>query len=211
MTLVSDVCSKESLEQAMSKIILHYGGLDIFIPNAGVAAVGEIADLEESTWRRLVEINQTGAFLSTQIAAKTLQKQGIGGSIILISSKNVPAPGAAFAAYSSSKAGAHQLARVAALELASHNIRVNMICPDAIFHHGERSSGLWETVGPDRAKAKGFSEEELESHYQNRNLLQTQVTATDVGRAVVFFATQQTPTTGAWLPVDGGLPEAFPR
>jgi enoyl-[acyl-carrier-protein] reductase (NADH) len=60
-------------------------------------------------------------------------------------------------------------------------------------------------------KARGLDEAGLEAYYQNRNLLKARVTATHVANAVLFFATRQTPTTGATIPVDGGLPDATPR
>ena len=121
------------------------------------------------------------------------------------------APGAGFGAYSATKAAAHQLARIASLEMASIGVRVNMVAPDAVFSHGAHRSGLWETVGPDRMRARGLDEKGLESYYQSRNLLKARVTATHVANAVIFFATHQTPTTGATIPVDGGLPDATPR
>ncbi len=66
-------------------------------------------------------------------------------------------------------------------------------------------------VGPDRMRARGLDEQGLEEYYRQRNLLKAMVTGEDVARAVIFFATRQTPTTGATLPVDGGLPDAIPR
>jgi NAD(P)-dependent dehydrogenase (short-subunit alcohol dehydrogenase family) len=60
-------------------------------------------------------------------------------------------------------------------------------------------------------RARGLSEAELEDYYRDRNLLKARVTARHVGRAVLFLATRQTPTTGATIPVDGGLPDATPR
>ena len=95
--------------------------------------------------------------------------------------------------------------------MAEIGVRVNMVAPDAVFNHGSRRSGLWETVGPDRMRARGLDEKGLESYYQSRNLLKARITATHVANAVIFFATRQTPTTGATIPVDGGLPDATPR
>jgi len=129
----------------------------------------------------------------------------------VISTKNVFAPGARFGAYSATKAAAHQVARIASLELAPIDVRVNMVAPDAVFSHGARRSGLWDEVGPDRMRARGLDEQGLEAYYRDRNLLKAAVTARHVGRAVLFFATRQTPTTGATLPVDGGLPDSTPR
>ncbi|MFP6663849.1 MAG: bifunctional aldolase/short-chain dehydrogenase, partial [Deltaproteobacteria bacterium] len=96
-------------------------------------------------------------------------------------------------------------------ELAPEGIRVNMINADAVFAEGETTSGLWDEIGADRARSKGLEPGELEEHYRKRNLLHTKITGADVGRAVVFFAACETPTTGATLPVDGGVAAAFPR
>jgi hypothetical protein len=60
-------------------------------------------------------------------------------------------------------------------------------------------------------KARGLDEKGLEAYYQNRNLLKARVTADHVANAVLYFARRETPTTGATLPVDGGLPDATPR
>ena len=95
--------------------------------------------------------------------------------------------------------------------LAEIGIRVNMINPDAVFGSDEISSKLWDLIGPERMKSRGLDYEGLKEYYRNRNLLKAGVLAEHVGNAVVFFATEQTPTTGASLPVDGGIPAAFPR
>jgi len=131
--------------------------------------------------------------------------------VVIVSSKNVLAPGAEFGAYSASKSGAHQLGKVAAIEFAEDDIVVNMVCPDAVFGCGDNPSGLWQQIGADRAKAKGIDASELESHYRDRNMLKTLITAEDVGQAVLFFAARRTPTTGCLLTVDGGVPGGFPR
>jgi rhamnulose-1-phosphate aldolase/alcohol dehydrogenase len=209
--VVADVTEEASMTAAMNAVCARFGGLDIVVPNAGLAHVVSIEQLQMKDWQRLVAVNQTGVLLTIQTAARIMRKQGMGGSVVLVSSKNVLAPGANFGAYSASKAGAHQLARVAALELAAEGIHVNMVCPDAVFRNGENPSGLWAEVGPDRAKSRGLSAAELENFYQQRNLLKAPVTAQDVGQAVLFFAARRTPTTGAVMPVDGGVPAAFPR
>jgi len=90
-------------------------------------------------------------------------------------------------------------------------VRVNMVAADAVFSRGGRRSGLWAEVGPDRMRARVLDEKGLESYYQSRNLLKAAVTAEQVSRALLYFATRQTPTTGATIPVDGGLPDATPR
>ena len=82
---------------------------------------------------------------------------------------------------------------------------------DAVFGEEERKSGLWAEVGLDRMRARGLDEQQLQDYYRNRNLLKSRVTARHVANAVLFFATRQTPTTGATIPVDGGLPDSTPR
>ena len=130
---------------------------------------------------------------------------------MVISSKNVFDPGAAFGAYSASKAGAHQISKIAAMELSELGVRVNMVNPDAVFGDEEISSKMWDLIGPDRMKSRGLNHEGLREYYRKRNLLKARVLGEHVGNAVVFFTSNQTPTTGATLPVDGGIPAAFPR
>ena len=86
-----------------------------------------------------------------------------------------------------------------------------MINADGIFDDHGISSGLWDVVGPDRMRSRNLDPAGLKEYYRNRNLLKTEVLADHVGNAVVFFASGLTPTTGATLPVDGGVAEAFPR
>ncbi|MFQ5749065.1 MAG: bifunctional aldolase/short-chain dehydrogenase [Planctomycetota bacterium] len=210
-SLEADVTVEASLEEAFEEICRRHGGLDVLIPCAGAAAAASLLELSPRDLRRLFEVNQLGVQLTLRAGGRILHAQGTGGSVVIVSSKNVLAPGAGFGAYSSTKAGAHQLGRVAALEWAAQGIHVNMVCPDAVFGHGENPSRLWQEVGPRRARSRGLAPEELEDFYVQRNLLKRRVTARDVGRAVLFFASRATPTTGAVLPVDGGIAAAFPR
>jgi len=209
--LLMDVTDVQAVEEGFNEIARRVGGVDIVVPNAGIAHVAEIERMELKDLQRVLEVNLIGTFTVIRAAAQVFRRQGTGGDIVVISTKNVFDPGAAFGAYSASKAGAHQLGKIAALELAPLKVRVNMINADAVFGDEEIPSGLWETVGAERMRSRGLSPEELRSYYRDRNLLKAEVRAEHVGNAVVFFATGQTPTTGATLPVDGGLPGAFPR
>ncbi|MCA1765780.1 MAG: SDR family NAD(P)-dependent oxidoreductase, partial [Desulfobulbaceae bacterium] len=209
--LVMDVRDAVSVGAGLGLIVKESGGLDILVPNAGVAHVARLEDLAEEKFDQVIEVNLKGVFQVIKAATPIFRRQGMGGNIVINSSKNVFDPGAAFGAYSSSKAGAHQLGKIAALELAEIGVRVNMINADAIFDDEGVSSGLWDVVGPERMKSRNLDPEGLKEYYRQRNLLKATVSADDVGRAVVFFASGQTPTTGATLPVDGGIPAAFPR
>ncbi len=209
--LTMDVTDPASVAAGFQAVAAEWGGVDLVVVNAGIALVCSLAEMHIDAFRRLERVNVEGTLLVLAEAARHFQRQGIGGDIVLISTKNVFSPGARFGAYSATKAGAHQLARIASLELAEHDVRVNMVAPDAVFAEGRFKSGLWAEVGPDRMRARGLDESQLQEYYRSRNLLKSRVTAGHVANAVLFFATRQTPTTGATIPVDGGLPDATPR
>ncbi len=208
---IFDVTDFSSVQDAFIEMTLNFGGLDILVPNAGIAHVATLEDLEPDRFDKVIDVNLKGVFTVIKAAIPVFRRQNTGGNIVVISSKNVFDPGAAFGAYSASKAGAHQLSKIAAMELASIGVKVNMINPDAVFGDNNVSSQLWDLIGPDRMKSRGLDAEGLKEYYRNRNLLKQAVTAEHVGNAVVFFASDQTPTTGASLPVDGGIVAAFPR
>lgn len=206
-----DVTDPASVAAAFDLAAAAWGGVDLLVVNAGAAHVASLEELDPGDFERLERVNVHGTLLLLSEGARRFRRQGTGGDVVLVSTKNVFAPGASFGAYSATKAAAHQLARVASQELAPLGVRVNMVAPDAVFSEGGRRSGLWAEVGPARMRARGLSEEGLEEHYRQRNLLRARISARHVGRAVVFFASRATPTTGATLPVDGGLPDATPR
>jgi len=206
-----DVTDGASVSAAFEKTIAAFGGIDIVVINAGLAHVSPLTEMNIDAFGKLERVNIEGTLLMLAQAGNLFKLQNTAGDVVLISTKNVFAPGAKFGAYSATKAASHQLCRIASLEFADMGVRVNMVSPDAVFSHGSKKSGLWAQVGPDRMKARGLDEKGLEEYYRQRNLLKARVTAEHVGRAVVFFVTHQTPTTGATIPVDGGLPDATPR
>ncbi|MBN1444802.1 MAG: SDR family NAD(P)-dependent oxidoreductase [Candidatus Omnitrophica bacterium] len=207
-----DVTDKDSVARGFNEVIRTWGGADIVIANAGIPLIGKLIDMEVADFRKLEKVNVEGTLLTLSEGSRLLCLQGTGGDIVIVSTKNVFSPGAGFGAYSATKAAAHQLGRIASLELSGFDIRVNMVAPDAVFSDGGRKSGLWEKVGPERMRDRGITDmKELQEYYRNRNLLKARVTARHVANAVLFFVTRQTPTTGATIPVDGGLPDATPR
>ena len=210
-SLAMDVTDKESVAAGFQAVLAQWGRLDIVVHNAGIALVSKLVDMDLESFRRLERVNIEGTLLVLAEAGRVLAQQGRGGDIVIMSTKNVPSPSAGFGAYSATKAACHQLGRIASLEFAPHDIRVNMVAPDAVFAEGKFKSGLWAEVGADRMKARGLDEKGLREYYRGRNLLKAAVTGRHVGNAVLFLVTRQTPTTGATIPVDGGLPDATPR
>jgi NAD(P)-dependent dehydrogenase (short-subunit alcohol dehydrogenase family) len=219
-----DVTDTDSVTNGFQSVIDTWGKINIVVINAGIALVSTLIEMDIEAFRRLEKVNVEGTLLTLAEAGRQFIKQGAGGDIIIMSTKNVPSPSAGFGAYSATKAACHQLGRIASLEFAQYDVRVNMVAPDAVFSEGKYKSGLWETVGADRMKVRGMpapaspdasrgggDEKQLREYYRSRNLLKTSITGRDVANAVLFFATRQTPTTGATIPVDGGLPDATPR
>ena len=113
-----DVTDRASVAAAFAEVARTWGGVDLVVPNAGIAMVAPLIDLDLDRYRQLEQVNVEGTLLVLAEAARLFKRQGTGGDIVLVSTKNVFAPGANFGAYSSTKAAAHQLARIASLELA---------------------------------------------------------------------------------------------
>ena len=204
-----DVTSEREVADAFQQLRLAYGGLDILVSNAGIAPVGAIDELSLADWQRAMDINSTGHFLVARETVRLMREQATGGSMVFIGTKNVPSPGRDFGAYSASKAAEVQLARVLAIENGEHGIRCNVVNPDAIFE----GSALWSPeLREQRAQAHGISVDGLEDFYRQRNLLKERISAEDVAETVLFLAgDRSSKTTGAMIPVDGGLKDAFPR
>jgi rhamnulose-1-phosphate aldolase/alcohol dehydrogenase len=204
-----DVSSEEDVERAVEEVIHAYGGLDVLVSNAGISSFGQLDSLDTADWDRTFAINTRGHFLVSRAALRIMKRQGNGGSIVFNASKNVTAPGKEFGAYSVSKAAEAQLCRIVALEGGEFGIRANMLNPDAIFG----GSRFWsDEMRQMRAKNYGIDASALPDYYRNRTLLKTEVTADDVAEAALFLAgPRSAKTTGAMLPVDGGVKEAFPR
>ncbi|MFH2130813.1 MAG: bifunctional aldolase/short-chain dehydrogenase [bacterium] len=122
-SLAFDITDFPAVEKALQAVCLKLGGVDIIVPNAGIAHVAKIEDLSPETFSQVMDVNLMGVFNIIKAGIPIFRRQGTGGNIVLISSKNVFDPGAAFGAYSASKAAAHQIARIAALELAELGVR----------------------------------------------------------------------------------------
>ncbi len=209
VTVTGDLTDRAIVDETVHAALASFGGLDAVVFSAGVAATGELASLPDEQWSRSLEVNLTGQFLLTRRALSAMEHQGLGGSLVYVASKNAFAPGAGFGPYSVAKAGMVQLMRIAALEGGKHGIRANAVNPDAIF----TGSRLWsDDLRRERAAAHGVEVDELEAFYASRSLLGRPVTAADVAEAVAFLVSERSrATTGAVIPVDGGVPGAFPR
>lgn len=193
-----DVMSDESVREALEAGVRTYGGLDMLILNAGMfPETTSIAKLQREEWRRVMDVNLDANFGLMRECYPLLKLAPKSGRVVVIGSKNVPAPGPGAAAYSASKAALTQLARVAALEWGADGIRVNVIHPNAVF-----DTGIWtEEVIEKRAAQYAVSVDA----YKRKNVLQTEIRSSDVAEvAVELCGPVFAKTTGAQVPVDGG-------
>jgi NAD(P)-dependent dehydrogenase (short-subunit alcohol dehydrogenase family) len=156
-----------------------------------------IADLQADDWRQVMAVNVDAVADLLARLHPLLALSPVGGRVVVVGSKNVPAPGMGASAYSASKAAVTQLSRIAALEWADDGIRVNVVHPDAVF-----DTGLWTAdLLAERAARYGLTVDE----YKRRNLLHTEVTSATVARVVAELCSDTfSATTGAQIPIDGG-------
>ena len=195
--LVCDVTDRAQVQHAVQSTLRHFGGLDILISNAGMFPDSEaIAEVTPETWHRSMVVNLYSHQLLLQACIPYLSL-GIEPAVVIIASKNVPAPGPGASAYSVAKAGLTQLARVAALELGSAGIRVNVIHPHQVF-----DTAIWTPeVLAQRAKQYGLSVED----YKISNLLRVEITSRDVAELACTMAGPVfAKTTGTQVSIDGG-------
>ncbi len=195
--LQCDVTNQKAIKEAVAKTVLHFGGLDILVLNAGTFPAGQtIEEMDEQTWSKSLEINLTAPQQLLQACVPFL-KEGLDPAVVFMASRNVPAPGAGAAAYSVPKAGQTQLARIAALELGKFGIRVNILHPDCVY-----DTGLWTPEVLERsAKRYDLTVEQ----YKSRNILKIEVKTKEVARMVCAMAGSVfAKTTGAQIPIDGG-------
>jgi rhamnose utilization protein RhaD (predicted bifunctional aldolase and dehydrogenase)/NAD(P)-dependent dehydrogenase (short-subunit alcohol dehydrogenase family) len=196
--LKCDVTSEREVVAALEAGARAFGGLDMLVLNAGVFPGGRRIDaLDAQEWRRVMGINLDANLALMRECHPLLKLAPNGGRVVIIGSKNVPAPGPGAAAYSASKAALTQLARVAALEWGADRIRVNTLHPNAVF-----DTAAWtDEVLAARAGHYGVSVDE----YRKGNVLKVEVRSRDVAElAAELCGPLFAKTTGAQVPVDGG-------
>jgi rhamnose utilization protein RhaD (predicted bifunctional aldolase and dehydrogenase)/NAD(P)-dependent dehydrogenase (short-subunit alcohol dehydrogenase family) len=193
-----DLTDAKAIDRALDVAVKRFGGLDMLVLNAGIFPSSQpIASIAADSWRSAMSVNVEANLLVMQACHPLLKLSPRGARVVVIGSKNVPAPGPGAAAYSASKAALNQLARVAALEWAKDGIRINTVHPNQVF-----DTALWtdEVLGS-RAKAYNMTVEQ----YKKNNLLRTEVSSKDVAElAAEMCGPLFAKTTAAQVPVDGG-------
>ena len=195
--LSCDVTAPEQITGALRTGVGHFGGIDILVSNAGAfPSSRKIAELGDEELAAGMQLNFS-SHASLLRECIPFLKNGCKPAVVLVASKNVPAPGPGAAAYSAAKAALTQLGRVAALELGGDGIRVNILHPNAVY-----DTAVWtDEVLQQRADSYGLSVAE----YKSNNALGMEVSSADVARAVLALTGDQFgATTGAQIPIDGG-------
>jgi rhamnose utilization protein RhaD (predicted bifunctional aldolase and dehydrogenase)/NAD(P)-dependent dehydrogenase (short-subunit alcohol dehydrogenase family) len=196
--LTVELTDTGAVDRAFDKAVKQFGGVDMLVLNAGIFPASQpLQSIGAEAWKQAMSVNVDAQLQLMQLAHPFLRLAPRGGRIVVIGSRNVPAPGPGAAAYSASKAALNQLARVAALEWAKDGIRINSLHPDAVY-----DTGLWtEDLLNARAKAYNMTIEQ----YKKRNLLKTEVSSKDVAElAAEMCGPLFAKTTAAQVPVDGG-------
>lgn len=193
-TAVMDISDESSVESAFAELVGAGWSPDVVVANAGVQLFGQdakAADLDLDVWRRTIDINLTGTFLTVKHAVRAMLSAG-GGSIILTGSPTgLRGEGNDFTAYSTSKAGIHGLARTTAAAYARDGIRVNAVVP------GYTETGLVSTISDDPEERAAII---------SRIPMGRAGTPADVEGIMVFLASADAEfATGALFAVDGGM------
>jgi rhamnulose-1-phosphate aldolase/alcohol dehydrogenase len=208
-TVLMDVTNSRSIEDAMEAASLAFGGVDIVVNNAGISLSKPVTEHTVADWDRVYDILVKGQFLVSREAVEVMRKQGFGGDIVNIVSKNAVVSGPNNLAYGSAKAAQAHGTRLLAAELGADKIRVNMVNPDAVIADSNIWAGGW---AEGRAKAYGITVAELPAYYAKRTLLNEIILPDDIANATfAFVGGLLSKSTGNALNVDGGVAMGFLR
>jgi NAD(P)-dependent dehydrogenase (short-subunit alcohol dehydrogenase family) len=197
----ADVADESAWLSLEGDVRAAFGGLDFAVANAGVAHGEPLAEHDFEAWRRVLRVNLDGVFLTLRSALRLIRAAGRGGAIVVVSSAAAIKAEPGVAAYGASKAGALQLARVAAKEGATDRIRVNAILPGGV------QTPIWRGMPFFQQLAQTAADEQ--AAFDRMAALATPLgrfaTADEVAAQIAFLLSDAAATiTGAALVSDGG-------
>jgi NAD(P)-dependent dehydrogenase (short-subunit alcohol dehydrogenase family)/rhamnose utilization protein RhaD (predicted bifunctional aldolase and dehydrogenase) len=207
----ADVTEEASVTRMVENTVLAYGGLDLFISNAGVLKAGSLEETDLATFEFVNRVNYTAYYLGCRHASRPMKVQhrfapGLWTDIIQINSKSGLEGSNRNFAYAGSKFGGIGLTQSFALELAEHNIKVNSVCPGNLFDGplwSDPQTGLFVQYLRTGKVPGAKSIEEVRRHYEAKVPMRRGCTIQDVARAI-FYLLEQEYETGQALPVTGG-------
>ncbi|HEX7852735.1 MAG TPA: glucose 1-dehydrogenase [Sphingobium sp.] len=201
LAVETDMSKPDQVRDMVEKAKARFGRIDILVNNAGGTSRKDFLTQSENSWRRLIDLNLVSMLAATSAAVPVMIEGGRGGSIINVSSIEGSRAAPGFAVYSACKAGMNNFTRTMALELADHDIRVNVIAPDFTVTPGTRGNisgpvdeGKWLQPTPQHEEATA-----------RRIPLRRPGIDAECGQAAVYLASSMSSyVTGITLPVDGG-------
>lgn len=189
-TIVCDLKDKQAIASCAEEAIQTYGGIDILINNAGIAFRESFLDITDERWDTVMEVNLNSMFRLSQRIARHMVKQGTGGSIVNMSSKNGLLASSMLAHYNASKGGVILLTQSMAVELAAYGIRVNAVSPGFIDTPMDRELKMKEDTLPDISA---------------RTPMGRLGTIEEVANTFLFLASEESSyITGETIVIDGG-------
>ena len=198
-----DVTEKAATEHMVSETVSRFGRLDILVNNAGIGAVAPLLDTDEETWDALMNVNAKGVLLCSQAAARQMIAQGDGGRIINNASgagKTPTGKGMPLGAYAASKHAVVGLTKQMGVELSSHQILVNCVCPGVV------DTPMWDLIDREVAKLEGSEVGSVKARVVARIPLERIQQPDDVANLVAFLASSDASyITGQAVNVCGGL------
>lgn len=203
-----DVTKPDAVEGTFEKACLEFGGVDIVVHCAGLAISKPLEETTQQDWDILQNVLVKGQFHMAQSGVAVMRKQGFGGDIVNIASKNGLVAGPNNVAYGTAKAAQQHMSRLLAAELGPEKIRVNTVNPDGVIVGSKIWEGAW---AEGRAKAYGIKVEELPAHYAKRNLMNEIIYPEDIANGVFALVAILDKSTGNIINVDGGMANAFVR
>ena len=200
LSVQADVGDLQDIDRMVREAVDGFGQIDILVNNAGVTRRAGIMDLTEADWDRIHRVNAKGVFFCLQRVAREMIPRRSGRIINIASIAGKGYAGASNAAYAASKGAVIGLTKLAALQLAPHNINVNSVCP------GVTRTALSDANLRVRAEQEGVSIEDMERRRAEVIPLNRANDPEDIAAMVVFLAASGARNiTGQSFNVDGGL------
>ena len=195
--VVADITDRDAVDAGGARLREALGPAAVVVANAGVILTGEhIEELELDAWRRVIDVNLTGPFLTSKAAIPQLREAG-DGALILVSSVCGLTASAGFGAYNASKHGVIGLMRTLANELGPDGVTVNAVCPGWV-----RTPMLGASIEDADADPEDLRE------FTDMTLIGRLTEPEEVTEAIVFLASPGARSiTGTVLPIEGGLME----
>jgi glucose 1-dehydrogenase len=191
LPLQADISVEAQVDAMFARAVEAFDGLDILVNNAGMETHHEFLEMPLDAWRKVLDVDLTGAFLCAQRAARVMVERQTGGSIVNISSVHQIIPWGGYAHYCAAKAGLEMMGKTLALELATQKVRVNTVAPGAIQTPINRE--VWDN--PEMMK-------DLLRKIPTERVGQPE----EIASVVAFLCSSEASyMTGATLFVDGGM------